>query len=79
MSTSISGIRLNEQQLMMLQLLREPMPDEQFDKLRDMVVQLLAKRIEDLSEKWEKENNITEEYYDNLSKEHFRTPYTKEG
>ncbi len=36
-----------------------------------------AKQIEDVTDKWELENNITEETYEKLSKEHFRSKSSK--
>jgi len=45
--------------------------DNQSTEKRNCVRQL-AKKIDDVIEKWEIENNIDEEYYKNLSTEHFR-------
>jgi hypothetical protein len=63
---------LNEQQLMMLRLLKKPMPEDDFIQIRRLAVKLLSKQIGETIEKWESENNITEETYEHMSKIHFR-------
>jgi hypothetical protein len=73
MQPDLSNIKLNEQQLQMLSLFKNPMPEEDFLQMRQLAVQLLAKQLDNLVEDWEKENNITPEYYDELSKQHFRS------
>ena len=64
---------LNEQQLIMLRLLKKPMPEADFIQIRRLAVQLLSKQIDETIEKWEFSNNITEESYEELSKIHFRS------
>ena len=65
--------QLNEQQLTMLRLFNKPMPEEDFLKMRRLVVELLGKQLDEVIEDWEQENNITEDYYKELSKGHFRS------
>ena len=72
MNTGIDNPQLNEQQVLMLRLLKNPLPEEDFIQMRKLAVKLLAKQIEDITDKWELENDITEETYEKLSKEHFR-------
>lgn len=69
--------RLNEQQLLMLRLLKNPMPEASFRELKQLVVALLTKEIDGNIEAWEQENNITLEYYETLSKQHFRSSLRK--
>jgi len=64
---------LNEQQLLMLRLLKKPLPEASFTRIRQLAVELLAKQLEETVEKWENENGITEKYYDELSQQHFRS------
>jgi len=64
---------LNEQQLMMLRLLKTPMPENDFIQIRRLAVKLLAKQVEETMEEWEAKNNITEESYEQMRKQHFRT------
>lgn len=77
METVLSNPNLNEQQLDMLRLLRNPLPNEYFQQLRRLAVQLLGKQLDEVIEKWEVDNDITESDYEKLSKEHFKTPYKK--
>lgn len=64
---------LNEQQLLMLRLFKKPLPDEDFKQIRRLAVKLLSQQMDAMIDKWEEENNITPEYYDKLSKGHFRS------
>lgn len=64
---------LNEQQLMMLRLLKNPLPDTEFLKVRRFVVKILAGQLDEEMGRWEKENNITETDYIRLSQGHFRS------
>ena len=41
--------------------------------MRRLAVTLLAKQLDETVEKWELENDITEETYEKLSKGHFRS------
>lgn len=77
METVLGNPNLNEQQLDMLRLLRNPLPKEYFQQLRRLAVQLLGKQLDEVIDKWEADNDITESDYEKLGKEHFRTPYKK--
>ena len=68
---------LNEQQLLMLRLLKKPLPDDVFMQIRQLAVKLLAKQLEETVEEWENKNGITEKYYENLSKQHFGSSIKK--
>jgi hypothetical protein len=72
----ISG-SLNEQQLLMLRLLKNPMPEGDFIQIRRLAVKLLSKQVDETIEEWEVKNNITEESYEQLSKKHFRSSPAK--
>jgi hypothetical protein len=65
--------QLNEQQLMMLRLLKRPMPEDDFMQIRRLAVKLLAKQLDDTIENWEFKNNITTEDYERMSEMHFRS------
>ena len=67
------SIPLNEQQMIMLRLLKNPLPEADFIQMRRLAVQLLSKRLDEVVEVWELENNVTAETYEALSKQHFRT------
>lgn len=67
------GNHLNEQQVMMLRLLKNPLPEEDFLQVRRLAVKLLSKQLDELTEDWEHKNDIKPEDYENLSKGHFRS------
>jgi len=64
---------LNAQQIMMLRLLKNPMPEDDFVQIRRLAVKLLAKQIDEAVEEWEIKNNVTAETYEEMSKMHFRS------
>ncbi len=74
MQPNLENMRLNTQQVEMLQLFKEPMPEEYYNEFRDLVVKLLAKRVDDEMERLEKEKGWTQETYEQWGKEHMRTP-----
>ena len=63
---------LNEQQVLMLRLLKNPLPEKDFLQMRKLAVKLLSKKLDRIVEDWEEENDIKSVEYDNLSKGHFR-------
>jgi hypothetical protein len=68
---------LNDQQVMMLRLLKKPLPEEDFVQMRRLAVTLLAKQLDETVSNWELDNDITEETYEKLSKGHFRSSSSK--
>ena len=58
---------------MMLRLLKNPMPEDDFIQIRRLAVKLLAKQIDETIEEWENKNNITADTYEKWSKMHFRS------
>ena len=68
---------LNEQQLLMLRLFKNPLPESSFNQIRQLAVKLLALELDETIEKWEAENGIAEEYYEKLGKQHFRSSIKK--
>ena len=68
---------LNEQQLLMLRLLKKPLPEAVFMQIRQLAVKLLAMQLDETIEEWENQNGITEQYYEDLSKQHFRSSIKK--
>ncbi len=63
---------LNEQQVMMLRLLKKPLPEDDFKQMQRLAVQLLAKQLDESVNNLEQEKNITQEDYDALLNNHFR-------
>lgn len=72
-----SSSLFNDQQVMMLRLLKKPLPEEDFVQMRRLAVKLLAKQLDEAIDKWELENDISEETYEKLSKGHFRSSSPK--
>ncbi len=68
---------LNEQQVMMLRLLKKPLPEEDFKKMQRLAVQLLSKQLDTQIDNWEEERNINNESYDALANNHFRKATNK--
>jgi hypothetical protein len=64
---------LNEQQVMMLRLLKDPMPAADFNQIRRLAVKLLSKQLDTAVERWEDEQSLTAEDHEEMSKGHFRT------
>ena len=69
----LSSDALNEQQVLMLRLLKKPLPEADFAEIRRLAVKLLSRRLDETVENWENNENITEQNYDQLSKTHFRS------
>ena len=77
MQSDLSNVKLNEQQLDMLRLFKEPMSEEDYNEIRRFIVKFLAKKLDGEMERLEKEKGWTQETYEQWGKEHFRTPYKK--
>jgi hypothetical protein len=61
----------------MLQLFKNPMPQEDYDQIKRLAVKILAKNIDEEMSTLEKKNGWTVETYEQWGKEHLRTPYKK--
>ena len=68
---------LNEQQVLMLRLLKTPLPEADFAEIRRLAVKLLSKKLDDTIENWEGSKNIDSTFYDKLAKSHFRNTSSK--
>jgi hypothetical protein len=62
---------LNEQQIMMMRLLKKPMSEVDFLQIRRLAVQLLSKQLDETIDEWESKNNITEDSYEQLVNHHY--------
>ncbi|MEO8112076.1 MAG: hypothetical protein ABI594_18650 [Ginsengibacter sp.] len=74
---SEGNIKLNQQQLDMLRLFQNPMPEQDYLEIKRVIVKALAKNIDTEMELLEKEKGWTEQTYEDWGKEHLRTPYKK--
>jgi hypothetical protein len=77
MQTNSLNQRLNEQQLEMLRLFKNPMRQQDYDEIRNLATKLLAQNIDEEMNKLEKQKGWNEDTYDQWGKEHMRTPYKK--
>jgi hypothetical protein len=72
-----ANTRLNEQQLDMLQLFKNPMSQDDYDQIKRLAVKILAKNIDEEMNNLEKKNEWNTDTYEQWGKEHLRTPYKK--
>lgn len=56
----------------MIQLLRNPLPEDDFLELKKKAVELLAKRLDLVVESWENDKEITSHYYIDVANNNFR-------
>lgn len=66
---------LNDQQLMMLRLFKQPLPEKDYEQVRRLIVKLLAGKIDEEMLRLEDEKGWTKETYEKWGKEHLRTAY----
>ncbi|WP_419700852.1 hypothetical protein [Mucilaginibacter sp. NFX135] len=69
----LSSDALNEQQALMLRLLKKPLPEAGFAEIRRFAVKLLSRQLDETLENWENKEDITGQNYYKLSKVHFRS------
>jgi hypothetical protein len=72
-----SSQRLNEQQMDMLRLFKNPMRQQDYDEIRNLAVKLLAQNIDEEMDVLEKKNGWNKDTYDQWGNEHLRTPPKK--
>ncbi len=63
---------LNEQQVMMLPLLKKPLPEEDFKQMQPLAVKLLAKQLDENMADWKEKENVNKEDYEAMLDNHFR-------
>ncbi len=71
---SEGNIKLNQQQLDMLRLFQNPMPEQDQVEIKRVIVKALAKNIDTEMELLEKEKGWTEQTYEDWGKEHLGNP-----
>ena len=76
METLVTNPPLNAAQLHFLQSLQFVKTDEMFQELRQIISDYYFKKLEEESDKWWDENNMTAEKFDEMFLDaHYRTPY----
>lgn len=69
--------RLNEQQIDMLRLFKNPMRQQDYNEIRNLAVKLLAQNIDNEMDDLEKQKDWNQDIYEQWGREHLRTPYKK--
>jgi hypothetical protein len=64
---------LNEQQVLMLRLLKNPLPEKDFLQMRKLAVKLLSKKLDQIVDDRDGKEAIKGSDYEKLSKGHFRS------
>jgi hypothetical protein len=72
-----SNPRLNEQQIDMLRLFKNPMRQQDYDEIRQLAVKLLAQNIDEEMDALEKQKGWNQDTYEQWGNEHLRTPRKK--
>ncbi|HEX8357603.1 MAG TPA: hypothetical protein VF610_09335 [Segetibacter sp.] len=68
---------LNEQQLEMLRLFKKPMLKQDYDEIKRLIVQVLARNVDNEMDRLENEKGWTPDTYEQWGKEHIRASYNK--
>ena len=69
--------RLNEQQIDMLRLFKNPMRQQDYNEMRNLAVKLLAQNIDEEMDELEKQKGWNQDTYEQWGKEHLRTPLNR--
>lgn len=68
---------LNEQQMDMLRLFKNPMPQKDYDEIKKLAVKLLARNIDEEMGNLEKEQGWNQDTYEQWGNEHMRAAHKK--
>ena len=73
----VSNPPLNAAQLLLLQSFSHIKSEESFEELKSVLFDFYRKKVDEETDKWWKENNMTTEKFEEMcSNLHYRTPYT---
>ena len=76
MVSTVMNQPLNDMQIHFLQSLRFVKTDEMFQELRQVISDYCFKKMEEETDIWWEENNMTTEKFEEIfSNAHYRTPY----
>ena len=76
MVSTVMNQPLNDMQIHFLQSLRFVKTDEMFQELRQVISDYCFKRLDEETDKWWNENNMTPEKFEEMfANAHYRTPY----
>jgi hypothetical protein len=73
---AITNPPLNATQLLLLQNFAHVKSEESFKELKTVLFDFYQKKLDEETDKWWKENNMTVEKFEEMSSDiHYRTPY----
>ena len=76
MEAIVTNPPLNNAQLLLLQTFSHLNSEESFEELRSVLLDFYKKKLDEETDKWWKENDITVEKFEEMcSNLHYRTPY----
>jgi hypothetical protein len=76
MEPAVVNTSLNAAQMLLLQSFSQIKSEENFNELRSVLLDFYKNKIDEETDKWWKENNMTTEKFKKLySNLHYRTPY----
>jgi len=75
MRTAVMNSPLNETQLFVLQTFASVHNEKERDEITFLYLDYIQKKIDAATDKWWKENNMTNEKLEEMLNTHYRTPY----
>jgi len=76
MQATLSHQPLNAMQIHFLQSLQFVKTEEMYQELRQIISDYYLKKLDEETDKWWEENNMTTEKFNEMTKDiHYRTPY----
>ena len=69
--------QLNEQQMDMLRLFKNPIRQQDYDEIRKLAVKLLAQNIDTEMDDLQRQKGWNQDTFDQWGNQHLRTPYRK--
>ena len=76
METIVTNPPLNAAQLFLLKTFEHIKSEESFEELRSVLLDFYQKKLDEATDKWWKENDMTVEKFEEMcSNIHYRTPY----
>ena len=77
MAEQIVNSPFNDAQLLLLQTFAHIKSEESFNELKAVLLNFYQKKLNEATNKWWKENNMTAEKFEEMCNNlHYRTPYT---
>ena len=76
MEATVVNTPFNDTQLLLLQTFAHVKSEESFNELKSILFEFYQNKLDEETDKWWKENNMTTEKFDDMCNGiHYRTPY----